>query len=65
VKSVQKRPAGKTARPAPRIRASITFPTDLYQSLEVLAAQQKVSLAWIIRDAAERYVAERTSKPIA
>lgn len=37
-------------------RASISFPLELYQSLEELAKRKKVSLAWVIRDAAERYV---------
>lgn len=37
-------------------RASISFPQELYHALEELAKQKKVSLAWVIRDAAERYV---------
>ena len=37
-------------------RASISFPLDLYQTLESLAKAKKVSLAWIVRDAAEKYV---------
>jgi metal-responsive CopG/Arc/MetJ family transcriptional regulator len=40
------------------VRASITFPHDLYESLEQIAQQKKVSLAWVVRDASERYVAE-------
>ena len=43
-------------------RASITFPPELYQSLESLARSKKVSLAWVIRDAAEAYVAEQNRK---
>ncbi len=43
------------------VRASISFPADLYESLEKLAKQKKVSLAWIVRDAAEKYV-ERAEK---
>ena len=39
------------------VRASITFPPDLYETLEQLAKQKKVSLAWVVRDAAEKYVA--------
>jgi Ribbon-helix-helix protein, copG family len=39
------------------IRASITFPPDLYETLEEIAKQKKVSLAWVVRDAAEKYVA--------
>ena len=39
------------------VRASITFPPDLYETLEQIAKQKKVSLAWVVRDAAEKYVA--------
>jgi metal-responsive CopG/Arc/MetJ family transcriptional regulator len=44
------------------VRASISFPPDLYATLEELAKQKKVSLAWVVRDAAERYVADETGK---
>lgn len=37
-------------------RASITFPPELYKALEDLAKKKKVSIAWIVRDAAEQYV---------
>ena len=43
------------------VRASISFPPDLYETIEKLAKQKKVSLAWVVRDAAERYVADRTT----
>ena len=39
------------------VRASISFPADLYETLEEIARQKKVSLAWVVRDAAEKYVA--------
>jgi predicted DNA-binding protein len=38
------------------VRASISFPPDLYEMLEKLAKQKKVSLAWVVRDAAEKYL---------
>lgn len=41
------------------VRASISFPLDLYESLEQIAREKKVSLAWVVRDAVERYVAEQ------
>ena len=41
------------------VRASISFPADLYEALEDEARQKKVSLAWIVRDAAERYLSNR------
>jgi hypothetical protein len=46
----------------PAVRASISFPPDLYESLEAVARQKKVSLAWVVRDAAEIYIAQ-TVKP--
>jgi metal-responsive CopG/Arc/MetJ family transcriptional regulator len=47
------------AEGAATIRATISFPPDLYESLEEIAKQKKVSLAWVVRDAAERYLAEK------
>ena len=41
---------------APPVRASITFPAALYETLEDIAKQKKVSMAWVVRDAAEKYV---------
>ena len=43
------------------VRASISFPSDLYETLDEIAKQKKVSLAWVVRDAAE-YVADRTNQ---
>ncbi len=40
-------------------RASVTFPPELYKTLEKLAKQKKVSLAWVVREAAEKYVADQ------
>ena len=45
------------------IRASISFPVDIYESLVNLASQRKVSLAWVVRDAAEKYVANKKPVP--
>lgn len=38
-------------------RVSASMPPDLLRTLEDIARQKKVSLAWVIRDAAEKYVA--------
>ena len=39
----------------------MSFPSDLHRALEEIARHKKVSLAWVIREAAERYAAvERT-----
>jgi metal-responsive CopG/Arc/MetJ family transcriptional regulator len=44
------------------VRASISFPADIYESLEEIAKEKKVSLAWVVRDAAEKYVGDRVTK---
>jgi hypothetical protein len=41
------------------VRATISFPSDIYQTLEEVAAQKKVSLAWVVREAAEQYIEEK------
>ena len=38
------------------VRATISFPPDLHKTLEEIAQEKKVSLAWVVRDAAEQYV---------
>jgi predicted transcriptional regulator len=38
------------------VRASISFPSDVYRTLEQIARRKKVSLAWVVREAAEQYV---------
>jgi predicted transcriptional regulator len=40
------------------VRASISFPPDIYEALDHIAKKKKVSMAWVVRDAVERYVAE-------
>jgi metal-responsive CopG/Arc/MetJ family transcriptional regulator len=42
------------------VRASISFPSDLYETLAAIAKQKKVSLAWVVRDAAEKYLEARS-----
>jgi metal-responsive CopG/Arc/MetJ family transcriptional regulator len=41
------------------VRATISFPQEIYQTLENIARQKKVSLAWVVRDAAEQYIVEK------
>jgi hypothetical protein len=38
------------------IRASISFPESQYQLLEKVAAEHRVSLAWVVRDAVSQYM---------
>jgi predicted DNA-binding protein len=40
-------------------RASITFPPEVYKTIEDLAKRKKVSIAWIVREAVEKYVADQ------
>jgi metal-responsive CopG/Arc/MetJ family transcriptional regulator len=47
------------AQNSAQVRATISFPPDLYETLEKIAKQKKVSLAWVVREAAETYVDER------
>jgi metal-responsive CopG/Arc/MetJ family transcriptional regulator len=39
------------------VRVSVTFPAETYKSLEQIADQKKVSVAWVVRDAADGYIA--------
>ena len=50
------------AASASSVRASISFPPGVYETLEDIAKQKKVSLAWVVRDAAEKYVADRAAE---
>ena len=40
-------------------RASISFPSAVYEEIERIAEAKKVSIAWVVREAAEKYVAEQ------
>ncbi|MCL4851794.1 MAG: ribbon-helix-helix protein, CopG family [Bryobacteraceae bacterium] len=52
---------GRKAKSRGQPRASITFPPKLYKTLEALARQNKVSIAWVVRDAVEKYVDDQRS----
>lgn len=41
------------------VRATISFPSDIYKTLEDIARQKKVSLAWVVREASEQYIADK------
>lgn len=49
----------KARRMSTSHRASVSFPPELYETLEGIARQKRVSVAWVVREAAERYVAEQ------
>jgi len=53
----QKRRAGRrpSGRP-PSVRATASFPPDVYRTVEALAKQKRVSVAWVLRDAVQQYL---------
>ena len=53
-----KRPVSIPSEPK-IVRASIGFPAEVYKAVEDIAKEKKVSVAWIVRDATEQYVARR------
>jgi metal-responsive CopG/Arc/MetJ family transcriptional regulator len=57
------RRAKRKAKPEPAegasVRATISFPSELYKTLEGIAGEKKVSLAWVVREATEQYVADK------
>lgn len=40
-------------------RTSVSFPREVYKTLEDLATRKKVSIGWVVRDAVDKYVAEQ------
>jgi metal-responsive CopG/Arc/MetJ family transcriptional regulator len=40
-------------------RASISFPAELYDALERIATEKKVSVAWVVREAVSEYVVDK------
>ncbi len=57
----EKRSQGRSlkAQRKAAVRASISFPPDLYETLEEIAQQKKVSSAWVVRESAEKYIEEK------
>lgn len=52
-------PKKSATREPKTVRASVGFPRELYKTLEQIAEEKKVSVAWVVRDAAEKYVADK------
>ena len=42
-----------------QMRATISFPPEVYETLESIAKEKKVSLAWVVREAAEQYIGDK------
>ena len=55
------RPAGEQATPppAPKPRVSVSFEPADYDELVRIAAEKRVSLAWVVRDAVAAYIFRR------
>ena len=46
-------------QPPEKVRASVSFTRDHYELLERIAAEKKVSVAWVVREAVEGYLSDR------
>jgi predicted transcriptional regulator len=40
-------------------RVSVSVSADVHATLEQIAQEKKVSVAWVMRDAAEQYIADK------
>lgn len=47
------------AQSTAQVRATISFPPEVYETLEIIAKEKKVSLAWVVREAAEKYIGDK------
>jgi len=48
----------RTGRSQEKNRVSVTFSPDDYDELKRIAKRKRVSLAWVVRDALGRYLAD-------
>ena len=53
------RASKKKARRPARVRITISFPPDMHDTLEQIASEKKVSLAWVVREAVDTYLGEK------
>jgi len=42
-----------------QVRATMSWPRAVYETLEAIAKEKKVSLAWVVREASEKYIADK------
>lgn len=56
---VTKSKSNKSAQPPKAPRQSVTFTPTIYAELERISKEKKVSIAWVVREATERYIAEQ------
>lgn len=48
-----------TTRLVGTVRATVSFPENHYAELERIARENKVSVAWVVREAVEKYLVDR------
>lgn len=41
------------------VRSTVSIPAEQYEELQQIAEEKRVSVAWVVRDAVERYLAAR------
>jgi len=62
VNAMRKTKPRRPGRNADGRRLSVSLPLDQYEALEAIAAERRVSLAWVVRDAVYNYLA--TTAPV-
>ena len=51
--------ANKKVLSTARVRVTISLPSDMHGTLEQIAKDKKVSLAWVVREAVDTYLGEK------
>jgi predicted transcriptional regulator len=57
--TAKRKPGRPRGGQPPSVRTTVSIPSNTYQVVEALAEQKKVSMAWVVRDALEQYVAQQ------
>jgi Ribbon-helix-helix protein, copG family len=57
--AIARKQGGHSKRKTRSIRVTVSLPRDVHRTMEALANAQKVSMSWVMRDAAERYLADK------
>jgi len=42
-----------------QVRVTVSFPPKVYETLENIGKEKKVSFAWVVREAAEKYIGDK------
>jgi hypothetical protein len=59
MKAKKKMAENKIKESTKPVRATISFPPNVYTTLEDIAKEKKVSLAWVVREAVDGYLDEK------